>query len=114
MGTGFLMDIDIFHGYGFGTVKPSGFVAVAISTPRSPRVLPLPETAFFSGGARSPSPQWFGLGAHERDVHVDHGGCSAAMARSFGRGGGSVRLRWPAPSFGLCPLMLHYLCLLQG
>jgi hypothetical protein len=32
MGTGFLMGIDIFHGYGFGTVKPSGFVPVAIST----------------------------------------------------------------------------------
>jgi hypothetical protein len=31
MGTGFLMSIDIFHGYGFGTVKPSGFVPVAIS-----------------------------------------------------------------------------------
>jgi hypothetical protein len=31
MGTGFLMGIDIFHGYGFGTVKPSGFVPVAIS-----------------------------------------------------------------------------------
>jgi hypothetical protein len=26
------MGIDIFHGYGFGTVKPSGFVPVAIST----------------------------------------------------------------------------------
>jgi hypothetical protein len=25
------MGIDIFHGYGFGTVKPSGFVPVAIS-----------------------------------------------------------------------------------
>jgi hypothetical protein len=32
MGTGFLMGIDIFHGYGFGTAKPSGFVPVAIST----------------------------------------------------------------------------------
>jgi hypothetical protein len=32
MGTGFLMGIDIFHGYGFKTVKPSGFVPVAIST----------------------------------------------------------------------------------
>ena len=32
-GTGFLMGIDIFHGYGFGTAKPSGFVPVAISTP---------------------------------------------------------------------------------
>jgi hypothetical protein len=31
MGTGFLMGIDIFHGYGFGTAKPSGFVPVAIS-----------------------------------------------------------------------------------
>jgi hypothetical protein len=27
------MGIDIFHGYGFGTVKPSGFVPVAISSP---------------------------------------------------------------------------------
>jgi hypothetical protein len=27
----FLMGIDIFHGYGFGTAKPSGFVPVAIS-----------------------------------------------------------------------------------
>jgi hypothetical protein len=26
------MGIDIFHGYGFGTAKPSGFVPVAIST----------------------------------------------------------------------------------
>jgi hypothetical protein len=32
MGTGFLMGTDIFHGYGFGTAKPSGFVPVAIST----------------------------------------------------------------------------------
>jgi hypothetical protein len=32
MGTGFLMGIDIFHGYGFGTAKPNGFVPVAIST----------------------------------------------------------------------------------
>jgi hypothetical protein len=31
MGMGFLMGIDIFHGYGFGTTKPSGFVPVAIS-----------------------------------------------------------------------------------
>jgi hypothetical protein len=34
MGTGFLMGINIFHGYGFGTAKPSGFVPVAISAPR--------------------------------------------------------------------------------
>jgi hypothetical protein len=33
MGTGFLMGIDIFHGYEFGTAKPSGFVPVAISNP---------------------------------------------------------------------------------
>jgi hypothetical protein len=26
------MGIDIFHGYGFRTAKPSGFVPVAIST----------------------------------------------------------------------------------
>jgi hypothetical protein len=32
MGMGFLMGIDIFHGYGFGTAKPSGFVPVAISS----------------------------------------------------------------------------------
>ena len=31
MGTGFLMGVNIFHGYGFGTAKPSGFVPVAIS-----------------------------------------------------------------------------------
>jgi hypothetical protein len=30
MDTGFLMSIDIFHGYGFGTAKPSGFIPVAI------------------------------------------------------------------------------------
>jgi hypothetical protein len=36
MGTGFLMGIDIFHGYGFGTVKPSGFVPVAISSEKLP------------------------------------------------------------------------------
>jgi hypothetical protein len=30
MGMGFLMGIDIFYGYGFGTAKPSGFVPVAI------------------------------------------------------------------------------------
>jgi hypothetical protein len=34
MGTGFLMGIEIFHGYGFGTAKPSGFVPVAISIRR--------------------------------------------------------------------------------
>jgi hypothetical protein len=32
MGTGFLMSVNIFHGYGFGTAKPGGFVPVAIST----------------------------------------------------------------------------------
>jgi hypothetical protein len=32
MGTSFLMGIDIFHGYGFGTVKLSGFVPVVISS----------------------------------------------------------------------------------
>jgi hypothetical protein len=31
-GTGFLMDIDIFHGYKFGMAKPNGFVPVAISS----------------------------------------------------------------------------------
>jgi hypothetical protein len=31
MGTGFLMGINIFHGYGFGIAKPDGFVPVAIS-----------------------------------------------------------------------------------
>jgi hypothetical protein len=30
-GYGFLMDIDIFHGYEFGMAKPSVFVPVAIS-----------------------------------------------------------------------------------
>jgi hypothetical protein len=29
------MGIDIFHGYEFGTSKPSGFVPVAISKPTS-------------------------------------------------------------------------------
>jgi hypothetical protein len=33
MGTDFLMGIDIFHGYGFETAKPSEFVSVAISNP---------------------------------------------------------------------------------
>jgi hypothetical protein len=28
----FLMGVDIFHGYGFGMAKPSGFATVAIST----------------------------------------------------------------------------------
>jgi hypothetical protein len=31
MGTGFLMGVNIFHGYGFGIAKPGGFVPVAIS-----------------------------------------------------------------------------------
>jgi hypothetical protein len=31
------MGIDIFHGYGFGTAKPSGFVPVAISRPDADR-----------------------------------------------------------------------------
>jgi hypothetical protein len=31
MGTGFLMGVNIFHGYGFGIAKPDGFVPVAIS-----------------------------------------------------------------------------------
>jgi hypothetical protein len=34
MGTGFLMGIDIFHGYGFEMAKPSGFVPIAISSRR--------------------------------------------------------------------------------
>lgn len=29
IGTGFLIGIDIFHGYGFGMTKPSKFVPVA-------------------------------------------------------------------------------------
>jgi hypothetical protein len=32
MGTGFLMGVNIFHGYGFEIAKPDGFVPVAIST----------------------------------------------------------------------------------
>jgi hypothetical protein len=32
MGTGFLMGVNIFHGYEFGIAKPGGFVPVAIST----------------------------------------------------------------------------------
>ena len=32
MGMGFLMGVNIFHGYGFGIAKPDGFVPVAIST----------------------------------------------------------------------------------
>ena len=32
MGTGFLMGVNIFHGYGFGIAKPGGFVPVAISS----------------------------------------------------------------------------------
>jgi hypothetical protein len=32
MGTGFLMGVNIFHGYKFGIAKPDGFVPVAIST----------------------------------------------------------------------------------
>jgi hypothetical protein len=35
MGIGFLMGIDIFHGYEFGMAKPSGFVPIAISSPCS-------------------------------------------------------------------------------
>jgi hypothetical protein len=31
MGTGFLVGVNIFHGYGFGIAKPNGFVPVAIS-----------------------------------------------------------------------------------
>ena len=31
MGTGFLMGVNIFYGYGFGIAKPGGFVPVAIS-----------------------------------------------------------------------------------
>jgi hypothetical protein len=38
MGMGFLMGIDIFHGYGFGTAKPSGFVPVAISNSGHPEL----------------------------------------------------------------------------
>jgi hypothetical protein len=34
MGTGFLMDVNIFHRYEFGIAKPGGFVAVAISSAR--------------------------------------------------------------------------------
>jgi hypothetical protein len=41
MGTGFLIDVNIFHGYGFGIAKPGGFVPVAISTlPWSTHILP--------------------------------------------------------------------------
>jgi hypothetical protein len=32
MGTGFLMGVNIFHGYGFGIAKPGGFIPVAISS----------------------------------------------------------------------------------
>ena len=36
MGTGFLMGVNIFHGYGFGIAKPGGFVPVAISSRSTP------------------------------------------------------------------------------
>ena len=35
IGTGFLMGVNIFHGYGFGIAKPGGFIPVAISIPTS-------------------------------------------------------------------------------
>jgi hypothetical protein len=43
IGTGFLMDIDNFHGYRFGMAKLSGFVLVAIS-----RLDTLQSSRFFS------------------------------------------------------------------
>jgi hypothetical protein len=39
MGTGFLMGVNIFHGYGFGIAKPGGFVPVAISNLRGDDIL---------------------------------------------------------------------------
>jgi hypothetical protein len=41
MGTGFLMGIDIFHGYRFETAKPSGFVPIAISSHVTTLIYPL-------------------------------------------------------------------------
>jgi hypothetical protein len=35
MATGFLMGVNIFHGYEFGIAKPDGFVPVAISNGES-------------------------------------------------------------------------------
>jgi hypothetical protein len=35
IGTGFLMGVNFFHGYGFGITKPDGFVPVAISSEKA-------------------------------------------------------------------------------
>jgi hypothetical protein len=48
MGTGFLMDVNIFHGYGFGIAKPGGFVPVAISTQYK---LPVTDSVLWSCNA---------------------------------------------------------------
>jgi hypothetical protein len=40
LGTGFLMGVNIFHGYGFGIAKPGGFVPVAISSRKAAYLVP--------------------------------------------------------------------------
>jgi hypothetical protein len=72
MSMGFLMGIDIFHGYGFGTVKPSGFVPVAISTSaRDPTVRVNSPSPWFMGMAAQPGST---RRAHHRSDTTRHPG----------------------------------------
>jgi hypothetical protein len=51
IGTGFLMGVNIFHGYGFEIAKPSGFIPVAISSHRNDSFLP--RRPLHQGGVES-------------------------------------------------------------
>jgi hypothetical protein len=58
MGTGFLMGVNIFHGYEFGIAKPGGFVPVAISSWDGDPPTTSKDTATVGRQARPPLGGW--------------------------------------------------------
>jgi hypothetical protein len=85
------MGIDIFHGYGFGTAKPSGFVPVAISSHVHAHVgAAEPELVVVRVGLTGEvEPRQGARRANAKRVRdVDHAATRRAQAARRGRGHG--------------------------
>jgi hypothetical protein len=77
------MGIDIFHGYGFGTAKPSGFVPVAISSSAAAGRLSVYPTQQEGVRARGRAA---GPGAKERRaMPCHHAACAPSSRATPGR-----------------------------